>query len=879
MRRSKLSPLIPIFTSMYGMALGICFGGITGEREEGYDTMESYGGIFNVLVGDRTQYPSELGNGGKVGWITAPVSSTPGSLSLDWSDIIDWSFLQQVWGWNIWLWYGYAVGTVTISQSGNYILQCTGTRTYFLKNSNNNVQEFTGDFYGYGVGQQVSYLEQGSYSLYVKMTSSVRLSQSPQASFQCQIIPSTSSLQVIQSETLVPDIVAGNLTSSYASVTVVNTGGTLLRGVTASVKPNQSSITSKLVNRLINSNNYENGGIDIPVGQKMVLSMELTYDGATQPPLQCPFQIAVDVVSATDGLLQSTNLVFNCTEYGNPYLFTFLDFDSTVQYAIAKPPIYTCDPQTPCGVMVATHGAGVEASSQFWMDAIPTQPNLWILYPTGRRSWGYDWEGPSRANVFSALSSLSNSVGSSIDTSKIFFVGHSMGGHGCWSLLSHYGDLALAGACAAGFVKLQFYVMFNTRPGFSYVDPILQGLLMASIAENDNDLYSSNLVGLPLMARYGQNDTNVNPWHSRRMARMVCEQSQNESAVIISEVPNSGHWFNGILSDTFMQDYYNSIIANGLYLPPIPKTIIITTNNPASSGPRANINILQTLTTGRVGRIQLTQSYQGNDLVWTLSTQNIRRFGIEPNPIRDKFPSYLIVDGTKVDTGFLPTFNYFREGKWNPIWNLTSDTTWIVNERSPLTYGPIRQIFEKPFTIIYGTNTTSEMADQFEWGSVYISNFWNTYGRGSPQIIPDTEFQPPSSPCGEQTNYILLGNSYENIVTSKYQNTYMPVFFDSDGSFSISQTSFNKPGTGVAFLSPNECGQGLLLVISGIDPLGFNKVLHALPQRSGVVVPDYIVVGNDWGWKGPAGILSCGFWDPNWLFNTDSSYIGLQSDF
>ncbi|EGC40170.1 hypothetical protein DICPUDRAFT_74341 [Dictyostelium purpureum] len=852
-----------------------------GEREEGLDSLEAYGGIFNILVGDNTKYPSELGTNGVVGWNKAS-SETSGSLSVDWSEYVDWSFLQSVWGWSIWLWYGWAVGSFNVDTSGTFLISCTGTRTFFIQNGNNKgqIQEFSGDYYGYGVGQQVVQLEQSTtYNLFVRMSSSVRLNQSPNSQFSCSLQQVTDQITILQSENLVPDLVNGQLVSPYSSISVINSGLTTIQSIGVSVPMDQP---------WIKANFLRESNLNVLPGQKISLpiALSLSQEAST---FSCPFQAVLNIESGEQVLI-TTNITFNCTNWGNPFLYTFLDFDSTVQYAIATPPTTSCSESngTLCGVMLATHGAGVEASSPFWMNAIPAQENLWIIYPTGRRSWGYDWESSSRLNVINSIQYLSNNlpgVPSSlksqyqVDSEKILFVGHSMGGHGCVSLISRFGDLAIGAACAAGFVKLQFYVFYNTRPGFSYIDPSLHGILMASIAENDNDLYTSNLVGLPLMVRYGQNDSNVNPWHSRRIARMVAEQSQNENAVIISEVPNENHWFDGILNDQYMLNYYNQISNTYRYShPSIPKVITITTHNPASSGSRANIQILQTLNPSRSAKIQIVQTTNSNgQLVWVVSTQNVRRFGIQETPVRPEgLPVQMVIDNQKFETQFLPSNHYARLDKWLPDWNVTTDQTWIQYEKSPLTYGPIRQIFEKKFTIIYGTNTTSSSTQQlFEWASVYISNFYNTYGRGSPKIIADVDFIPPSQ-CSSNDNYILIGNTFQNLVASKYQSQ-LPVMFNEDNSFSIGPSPiYSSNGIGVSFIAPNQCGQGLLLVVAGVDDIGFNKALHAVPQRSGVLAPDFIIVGNEYGWKGVGGIISAGFFSPSWDVETDSSYFGLS---
>ncbi|EAL65482.1 hypothetical protein DDB_G0283989 [Dictyostelium discoideum AX4] len=861
-----------------------------GEREEGLDSLKAYGGIFEIPIGDDTMYPSELGTNGVVGW--EKVQSTSGGyLSIDWSDIVDWSFLQQTWGWSIWLWYGYAIGSFNVENSGSYIINCSGTRQYFIQsttttNTNNQIFEFSGDFYGYGTGQQLIHLNQSTtYNLIVRMQSSVRLSQSPNSQFSCSLTPIQNNqyITVLNSETLISDLINGELATPFATITIFN------NGIYSNDNNDKNNNIIDLINVTVNNNTQSiidvkllnNSNLNILAGQKMSLPLEITIGSQ----INCPFNLTLNIESNGE-IIGETVIEFNCTEWGNPYLYTFLDYDNTVQYAIAIPPTESCsdsEGETICGVMLATHGAGVEASSPFWMNAIPPQQSLWIILPTGRRSWGYDWESSSRLNVMSSIDYLVNNLPGvpnqlksqyQVNGEKILFVGHSCGGHGCVSLLSRFGDMAIGGMCAAGFVKLQFYVFYNTRPGFSYIDPSLQGLLMASIAENDNDLYTSNIVGIPLMVRYGENDTNVNPWHSRRIARMVDEQSNQLSSVTISEVPNSGHWFDGILNDQYVLNWYNQLTESSLFSqPPIPKVITVTSHNPSSSGSRANIKILQTINPSRVAKIQIVQiNNEQGELVWILSTQNVRRFGFQSTPIRTQgLPISVTIDGQPFTTEFLPTTHFARLDKWLPDWNTTTDTTWTQTERSPLTSGPIRQIFEKPFTIIYGTNSTN--IDLFQWGSVFISNFYNTYGRGSPNILADIDFVEPEI-CSSNDNYILLGNSFQNLVTSKYQSL-LPVVFNWDNSFSVGPSSpYSYPGTGILFLAPNPCGQGLILVVAGYDDQGFNNALHSIPQRSGVLVPDFMVVGNDI-WKGAGGIISTGFWDPNWFVSLDSSYFGF----
>ena len=104
------------------------------------------------------------------------------------------------------------------------------------------------------------------------------------------------------------------------------------------------------------------------------------------------------------------------------------------------------------------------------------------------------------------------------------------------------------GLPAAGYVKIQFYIPYFMRIGDAYADPLLRGvsniivergnlrahiiaqILESAISEHDIDLYSSNMAGVPILARTGGSDDNVPPLHSRRLIRMVNEWSRRTTA-------------------------------------------------------------------------------------------------------------------------------------------------------------------------------------------------------------------------------------------------------------------------------------------------------------------------------------------------------------
>ena len=70
----------------------------------------------------------------------------------------------------------------------------------------------------------------------------------------------------------------------------------------------------------------------------------------------------------------------------------------------------------------------------------------------------------------------------------------------------------------------------------------------------------------------------------------------------LSEIPGQGHWFDGIMSDDLLQEFLNKTLnpvqlhakSDGqLPLPPLPDAFTISTLNPASTGSKGGIRILQ----------------------------------------------------------------------------------------------------------------------------------------------------------------------------------------------------------------------------------------------------------------------------------------------
>lgn len=151
---------------------------------------------------------------------------------------------------------------------------------------------------------------------------------------------------------------------------------------------------------------------------------------------------AVDFLTGNRRHTATKILRLSRAPFEGPFRFTFRDSDDSVQYAMALPPLSPppTNQSSPIPIILALHGAGVEASSPFWTSSIPRQScGVWIVLPTGRTPWGYDWHGPSLWNAANAVKEVprlhelwfGNSDLSAIpDVNRLIILGHSNGGQG-----------------------------------------------------------------------------------------------------------------------------------------------------------------------------------------------------------------------------------------------------------------------------------------------------------------------------------------------------------------------------------------------------------------------------------------------------------------
>ena len=487
------------------------------------------------------------------------------------------------------------------------------------------------------------------------------------------------------------------------------------------------------------------------------------------------------------------------------YKFTFLDRDGSVHFAVTRPPMtrLPCEQflNGACPVIFSyvivwkgcrsglqrnvliirlhsLHGAGVDAdyrNNPAWINAYQQQPYAWILLPTGRREYGYDWQSVSEGNAWAALEYLQDKQPGvpkalrsayAVDSTRLLYTGHSMGGHGSLLMATRMPDLAVAAAPVSGWIKSELYTPYTSRVSTSNLDPMSRAILESTLAPDDPELHISNLLGIDLLVRIGEDDESVPPYHMRRIARLQFEQG---GRVEMDEVDDRAHWWDEVVGGEHIQQFFDLyLLPDSPQHPLLPDVFTISCVAPTDCGSRGGFRIEQTHDPTRIGRIHVTKRALG----WDLRTVNVRRWSFQSLPGDLRLMGDVVVDGFTLNGSQLTQEainqqNHLCRSTPGDSWRWCSSADWLSSfERRRTTYGPFRRVFENSrIFIVLGARCSDEdpeytaaIRDQ----AMKISRLWYSQGRGLTPIVPDSS---TTAAMVANHNLLILGSPRCNSLT------------------------------------------------------------------------------------------------------------------
>ncbi|KAK4687850.1 hypothetical protein P7C73_g2265, partial [Tremellales sp. Uapishka_1] len=525
-----------------------------------------------------------------------------------------------------------------------------------------------------------------------------------------------------------------------------------------------------------------------------------------------------------------------------------------VSHAVVVPPPSSEIVSPPPPVILALHGAGVDISDRFWADAIPRIQGGWAVLPTGRNEWGEDWHGGSMADVLGAREAFGVIIGrlGIVVSAGTLLMGHSNGGQGACHLAARYPDKFIGVVIAAGYVKIQDYVPYTSLVSSHFADPALMGIVMSALTPYNNDLYLSNLVHLPILIIQGAADNNVPPRHSRAIASILSawEGKQASSNVTLVEVPKMGHWWDTVLDNDAVKDFIRNLPKRQRTEEDLKRGFTLTTANPDESGGRAGIRIRELETPGRLARVEV----------------NVNRVTTGIEGFRCTNVRTLEVSGA-VHTRATGLARASMDSQSD-----LSSLSGEVEATRPRAYGPMIRLLSSstPFTFIVGSNPLHRSIASRMVNDLYL------YHRIDAEITSDLKgLQSIVDGTMLRGAVVAIGGPWENKYTEwMVAQKRIPVEFPTKGVMTIGDRLVYEGGTGIMSLHPHPTSPtSLSALIVGLDDEGLESTARLFPLRTGVPVPDWVVVGPRATWRGAGGFIGAGFWNGQWGWSEAMSWV------
>ena len=165
---------------------------------------------------------------------------------------------------------------------------------------------------------------------------------------------------------------------------------------------------------------------------------------------------------------------------------------------------------------------------------------LYVVAPTNRRPYGFDWEDWGRLDAIEVLEHAERTF--QTDPQQTYLTGHSMGGHGTWHLGVTFPDRFAAIAPSAGWISMWSYAGAKRTTSASPIDE----LMARALGPSDTLALSRNLARLGVYMLHGDADDNVPVGQARQMRKALGEFHPDFA---YHEQQGAGHWWGNACVD------------------------------------------------------------------------------------------------------------------------------------------------------------------------------------------------------------------------------------------------------------------------------------------------------------------------------------------
>ena len=426
--------------------------------------------------------------------------------------------------------------------------------------------------------------------------------------------------------------------------------------------------------------------------------------------------------------------------------------------------------------MLTLHGAGVDAWGQAGCYA--PKPDLWIVAPTNRRSFGFDWQDWGRRDAYDVLERELAATGAAEE--RVYVTGHSMGGHGTWHLAANDPDRFAACAPSAGWVS------FDSYGGGRPAGELRELWHAADRASLTLDLVT-NLVQLPTYIEHGSADRTVPVGEALTMAEAL---ARGGATFDLHVRGGAGHWYGGCVDwkpifDTFRA----SVVADD------PVQLDFTSVDPGVDSRHHWVRVERPHEYGEKLRVRAARDTDTG--VATVTTENVGWLALE------RELQAVVLDEQSFDLEGPPPYRFLREGA---AWS-RAHAEPAEGEKRAGRCGPFKRAFDSRFVFVYGTAGDAAETAQLFARARYDAQVWWYRGNGRSIVLADEEFLELAS-AGR--NVILYGNEDTNSAWPAVLDDACPVRARR-GVLRVGSREVRGEAVAAAFVYPRR-GEGRALV-------------------------------------------------------------------
>lgn len=710
---------------------------------------------------------------------------------------------------------GYAYASVDCPEQKVMVLEAAGHSMVYV----NGVPR-TGDVYGYGYTRLPVLLRKGRNDL---------LFLCGRGSLRAKLVTPRSPVMLDVSDPTLPDLLAGKPVKTMGAVVVLNATGQFLTDCSVtSIVTGGKAVRTKLP------------AIPPYATRKLPFKM-----AAPAPSSKDMCQVKLELMK-DDGLarkvMDTASFDIGIKPSGSSYKKTFISkIDGSLQYYAVNPQVSGSKTGTPPSLVLTLHGASVEAIGQ--VSCYESKSWAYIVAPTNRRPYGFDWEGIGAIDALEVLDIAQAEF--KTDPQRTYLTGHSMGGHGAWHIGVTWPDRFAAIGPSSGWIS--FFSYGGSR--FQAATPSQQ-LITRAMNPSDTLALAKNYSQLGIYALHGEADDNV---PVTEMRTMVQKLSSFHKDFTWHEVAGAGHWYDGCVDWPPMFDLF---VKHRIPINVEVRQVDFVTANPGVSAKYRWATVEAQIHPQALSSISLRCDPGPHRFVGT--TDNVARLALDVSHLSSGTAVSVELDGQKLSEIPYPAGKTIYFGRAGDQWSVIPAASASV--KGPLRSGPFKRVLNNRLLFVYGTKGTPEQNDWTLAKARYDAETLWYRGNGSVDILADSEFKPTAE---RDRNVMLYGNSETNAAW----NALLPgsPVLVRNGSVSVGSREIKGDDLGCMFVQPR-AGSDIALVgvITGSGIAGMRLTERITYINSGVELPDCIVLGPETLTNGTSAPRAVGFFGNDW---------------